>query len=77
MYLYNLYGHDSNEVFQHDKKFSKNEFKKICNEVPLLECYGLECCDEGAIKNHLIKKYGFKPIEYQAGFFTDTIIGME
>lgn len=69
MYLYSLYGYEENRVFQHEKKFTDREFKNICKEVPILQQYGLKYYDVEGIENHLIKKYGFKPIKYQARFF--------
>lgn len=70
MYLYSLYGYEENRVFQHEKKFTEEEFENICKEVPIIEGYGYKFYDEEAIENHLVKQ-GFKPVKYQAGFFFD------
>jgi hypothetical protein len=68
MYLYSLHGWEHNIVIQNEKKFTQEEFVKMCKEVPLLIDGNYR---EVSYIIHSLKKYGFKPIKYTAGFFTD------
>lgn len=74
MHLYTLYGYEERYILQHAKKYSQKEFEKMCKEAPILESYGLRGYNSVAIKKYIVEKYGFKPIKYTAGFFTDADI---
>lgn len=63
MYLYSLVGYEENEVVQHEKRFTEEEFNKMCNETPNRKLH-----DSYAVEQYLIENYGFKSVEYSASF---------
>jgi hypothetical protein len=65
MYLYSLSGYEENVVITHEKKFTQDEFTKMCLETPTLIHH-----DGGRIAECLEKNYGFKQAEYTADFDT-------
>lgn len=73
MYFYKVYGWEDNSILWHSKKFTKEEFDKMCEEAPkfVYECGGRDFSsyDIGLISEHLINNYGFKNIEVIEGFF--------
>lgn len=71
MYLYTLYGHEDNIVLAHQRKFTDEQFDKMCKEAPLDCDENASYYDSGNIKEYLIEKYGFESVEYVAGFNFD------
>ena len=67
MYLYSLSDWDEFSVLQHDKKFTKEEFDKICKEAPKTNI-GHDCYDVSYIYDYLIKNYGFRKLKYTSFF---------
>lgn len=67
MYLYSLHGWEDNMVLQHDKKYTEEEFSKICKDIRLKDKH----CLTSDMLMYLIKDYGFQTAKYTAGFFVD------
>lgn len=74
MYCYSLHGYEENTVLTHEKEFTKEQFKEMCKEAPLLDCGSYKAYLSDEIQDHLVKKYGFKKLDYAAGFFVDSNI---
>jgi hypothetical protein len=71
MYFYSLYGYEENYIIQHEQKFNEKEFEKMCKETPIS---GSESCRYYTAFNiiqHLKKKYRFKDLKTETGFFID------
>lgn len=72
MFLYSLYGYEENIVLTHNKEFTREEFENMCKEAELGRLdFGMKFYCERNILNHLTEKYGFKKVNYTAGFFFD------
>jgi hypothetical protein len=72
LYNYSIYGQEENTVLQHNKKFTKEEFLRMCEEVPKIQLFvEVSAYDSIAIIEHLKQRYGFKAIEYTAGLYID------
>lgn len=71
MYIYSLHGYEENTVLQHEQKFTKKKFIEMCKEAPIIEEYGFKNYDSLAIRNYLMRNYGFKEVKYTAGFFVN------
>lgn len=71
MYLYSVYGYEGGYTLTHDKEYSENEFKKMCEEAPQGDLFGEPYYSDMLINEYLIEKYGFKKAKFTAGFFVD------
>ena len=69
MYLYELYGFELSIVLTHDKKFTNEEFRDMCEETPKQYIDGEEYIDAFDIEKYLINNYGFKEVDYTSKFF--------
>ncbi|MDU1095116.1 MAG: hypothetical protein E6377_04330 [Clostridium sp.] len=71
MFLYDVYGYECHCILVHEKEFTKEEFKTMCDEAPELQedPNYFYTTDELIIK-HLTEKYGFKKAKISACYFT-------
>ena len=72
MYLYSLYGYEGRYILINNKRYSKEEFERMCKEAPLGGIqFGNPYYSGRLIKNHLINNYDFKDVDFVANFFID------
>ena len=71
MYTYIVYDSEDEYSLTHDKKFTQEEFEKMCNEA---KAYNMKLgkkddyVDSYDMEHYLRDHYGFKLLEYTAGF---------
>lgn len=71
MFCYSLSGYEEKTVLTHEDKFTKKQFEIMCKEAPLFTHGSYMAYDSSKIRKYLKEKYGFKDLEYTAGFFVD------
>lgn len=71
MYFYNLSGYEENTIITNEKKYSKEDFKKMCKEAPLGGSGTFRYYDTENIIKYLKRKYKFQELKPSAGFFVD------
>lgn len=70
MFYYSVYDYEENTVLINDKFYTKEEFINMCKEAPLYDDgEGFTCRSSENIIEYLQKKYNFKELKYDQGFF--------
>lgn len=71
MYLYDVYGYECHCILTHEKKFTQEEFRAMCEEGEKRKGLDGEYFGDDKVIIPLIKNHGFKKAEIAADFMTD------
>lgn len=72
VYYYDVYGYEDSIILTHTKKFTDEEFSKMCIQAPTYNGFSNRVYYRSdLIVEHLKDKYGFKEIKPTSKWFYD------